>query len=239
MNDHPTADAPVTQHLDGAIITCTVNNTKLRFFVSNPGDAIQSYHCRGAFFEPDELDIISRHVQPGSVCVDVGANVGNHALFIDKFLSPREIILFEVNPEAIDILTINHLLNRCRSWNMDYIGYALADQFGKMTKQFSPKDNLGATQFASSPVGEFRCITGDSVMASIPVGFIKIDVEGTEMAVLSGFSETISRWRPVIFVELGTYNLATFTAWLDRHSYRIAEKFERYAGLPNYLIKPV
>jgi FkbM family methyltransferase len=224
--------------LTGTVVHGLVNKKSVSFFVANPLDEIQKYHNRCAFFEPDELSIMGRYVFDGAICVDIGANVGNHALFLQIYHNPKEIILFEVNPEAIAILRLNAMLNHCRSWNTDFLGFAMSDSVGRVKKRNDPKDNLGATGFLPDSEGAFPCIAGDTVLAHRRIDFIKIDVEGGEMLVLGGLKQTITTWRPIVFVELGDYHAKHLDTWLEQNSYIIAEKFERYPGLPNFLLKP-
>lgn len=230
-------DAIVVQ--SGAIVSCRIDHVNLRFFVNNAKDPIQNYNLRGCFFEPDELRLMAKHIPADAVIADIGSNIGNHALFYDKFVAPRTVMLFEINPDAIAILRVNKLLNECASWDDQYLGYALSDCNGRMDRIIPDPNNLGGTQFRASPDGAYMCITGDSIMASRRVDFVKIDVEGGEMAVLVGMKETLARWRPTIFVELGDQYLPQFTPWLEANGYRIVDKYERYIGLPNYLLKPV
>ena len=182
--------------------------------------------------------MIAKYIKPGAICVDIGANIGNHALFFDMFTPADTVILFEVNPDALRLLNVNFSLNRPRSWDRQYLGYALGSAAGRVSKHIDDQDNMGSAQFRENPAGEFRCISADSVLAARRVDFVKIDVEGAELNVLAGMNETLSRWRPTIFVELRDHYYARFSEWLEMQSYTVLEKFERYIGLPNYLIIP-
>ena len=142
-----------------------------------------------------------------------------------------------MNPDAIEILICNGLLNKCLSWDTSYLGYAVSDKFRRFTKSPRYAHNLGATQFIEDPEGQFRSIVLDSVLAGQRIDFIKIDVEGGETAVLSGLNETIARWNPTVFVELEDRHIEWLDAWRAEHRYVITTTFQRYPGMTNYLLK--
>ena len=210
----------------------------MRFLVKNRNDIIQRYDYRGTFYEPEELAIMADAIQPGSVIADIGSNVGNHTVYFDKFLAAREVILFEVNPDAIAILLVNQALNNCTSWNTSYLRYAASNKFAAIKKFPARDNNLGGTQFRTAEDGEFRSIVGDVALANKPVDFIKIDVEGGEMAVLTGLQETVRRWQPSMFVEVGPRSADPFKAFCQAHGYVIKTEFNRHAPFFNYLIVP-
>ncbi len=51
-------------------------------------------------------------------------------------------------------------------------------------------------------------------------------------------AETIARCRPMMFIEIGDYHRQQFADWLQRTAYGVCDKYERYPGLPNYLVRP-
>jgi hypothetical protein len=69
--------------------------------------------------------------------------------------------------------------------------------------------------------GSIRCIPGDDVLLSRPIGFMKIDVEGMEFDVLKGLRKTIDLWRPNIFVEVWNDKQHMLGPWCDQVGYRI------------------
>jgi len=226
------------QHLPGTLVRCTPEGAALQFFVTNPRDPIQACHLRGAFFEPEELRLIAPHIPPGAVIADIGANIGNHALFFEHVAQARRVVLFEANADAAAHLRLHGRLNRCQTWDEQFLGLALAAGPGRMAQQVPDPDNLGGAQFQPDPAGATRCIAGDAALAGQRVDFIKIDVEGGEMAVLAGLSATVACWRPTLFIELCAPHWPQFNAWLDATGYRVLDSYERYPGLPNLLVKP-
>lgn len=216
----------ISHHLDGQMIS---------FFITDRNDYVQSFLCRGDFYDRSALNLIRRRYNPDKIFLDIGANIGNHCVFVSKFCSPREIITFEANPDAIAILNMNLSLNNCRNVNTDYIGLALADQNGQMKVFYPVLDNIGRAQLLPDRQGEIKCIRGDDVVEKKPIGFIKIDVEGAEFEILNGLSKTIEFWRPDILIEVWPQNQQKLEDWCAKFHYIISD------SLPfdnNYFLVP-
>lgn len=227
------------RHLHGLISYATVNGEEFQFFVTDPDDVIQVRHVVGLFYEPEELAIIGEFFPPGGVFVDIGANVGNHTIYVGRFLHPRQVILFEPNPTAIEILRINMALNRLQ-WvaDLSHLGVGLSDAPG-VARVNVPAHNLGAAHLElSDDAGDLPLIRGDSVLSQRRVDFIKMDVEGMELRVLTGLEATVARWRPSMFVEVESNNAAAFEAWLKLHDYVTERTYRRYSENENYMVVP-
>ncbi|NEY89031.1 FkbM family methyltransferase [Tabrizicola oligotrophica] len=223
----------------GQVVRAEIAGQAVFFTLTNPRDVIQKEHLAGRFYEPEELEIIRAHCPQAAVFVDIGANIGNHALFALKMLGVRKVIPFEPNPVALAVLRSNLGLNgelgRC---DLAHLGLGLSDraQGGLAMEVDKPNKNLGGGRLVEG--GELRVIRGDDALAPEAVDFIKIDVEGMEMQVLRGLSQTITRCRPVIFIEVDEANRAEFLAWVAVSGYAIADTFRRYPVNENFLIKP-
>ena len=225
--------------VSGTVVRTMVRGTPIRFFVVNPQDHIQSVHARGEFYEPEELTMISKHCPRHARILDIGANIGNHTIFFDKFLEPESVRVFEVNPVACEILDINLRLNRCASVDTGALGIALSDANVPLGISVEYADNLAATQFQPDAGGKFRAATGDSLVGGAPVHFMKIDVERMEIQVLQGLESTIRTWQPTMFVEVSDQCRADFDTWLAGAGYQVVESFTRYIDLINVIVKPV
>ncbi len=209
-----------------------INGTDVRFAIANSHDWIQKYHYDGKFYEQHILDHIKPYLAPDRSFIDIGANVGNHSLYVSLFCDVFRVIPFEANPEALEIMRATLAANNCHNVVTDHLGVALGDHGGFARLRKTTHNNLGGTQFDYVDDGDIRCIRGDSVLLAEPVGFIKIDVETTEYEVLDGLEKTIGKWRPVMMVETVTEWNQRLAAWCDQHSYRI----EKTMGWDNLLI---
>ncbi len=143
---------------------------------------------------------------PGSVFTDIGANTGQHALF----MAPRveRVHAFEPWPEALGWLKRNISLNELG--NVTVYPFGLGDANGEAPFHSPTSANLGTGSFRADvntnrPAGVLPVRRGDDVFTASGLDrmdIVKIDVEGLELKVLAGLRETLARLRPVIVLEL-------------------------------------
>jgi FkbM family methyltransferase len=213
----------------------TVGNIPIRFFVENDFDEIQGAHRRGELYEAEELAIIGRHFAGGTF-VDIGANVGNHSVYAAKVLKADKVIAFEPNPLAADLFEINSALNDCRGCLSLYrVGLSDSDGTARPTPE---ANNLGGTRLERDPEGSLPIRCGDDFLKEEDLGFIKVDVEGSELSVLRGLSETIARSRPPLFAEVEDTNIDAFESYCASIGYSIREEYRRYSDATNFLVLP-
>jgi FkbM family methyltransferase len=160
------------------------------------------YHQRATKLLEPELDLLVRSIRPGDCVVDAGANFG---VFSYAFVRRGAIVhAFEPQPLCIRLLE-----SYARSHpNLRVYPYALGPSRARATLSL-PADSA----FAGSPSATLRNdmrATARLDVDVIPlddlhledVDLIKIDVEGTELRVLEGAGETISRCRPLMMIEI-------------------------------------
>lgn len=145
----------------------------------------------------------------GSVAIDVGANIGNHSCYF----APRfaRVHAFEVNPTAAHLLEANVAFNRYR--NVRVHSFGLSDTPGTLPFEEFQGGNLGRSRFLDEnaqgteaaavrqlPVEVFDRIEADLAL-DLPVGLVKIDVEGFERRVIAGMAGMLSREQPFVLFE--------------------------------------
>jgi FkbM family methyltransferase len=149
-------------------------------------------------FPEAELELLRFLVDPDRGAIDVGAHSGLYTNELLK-LCPS-VIAIEALPELAE-----NLERICS--NAHVINAAASNEEGSATL-YVPAGRTGlSTIAAENPVAvgggravNVRTITVDSI-ASDPVGFMKIDVEGNELAVLQGAKNILKRDRPVLLIE--------------------------------------
>lgn len=207
----------------------------MRFITTDQNDFIQNHWVNNTFYEQEELSFVRQFIPSNAVIIDVGANVGNHAMFFDKMYSPKVVYAIEPNSDAYMVMLMNAALNHCHSINFDYIGCVLSNTNGSATKKSTVDGNLGATSFEASSDG-IRMVTGDSLFADKHVDLIKIDVEGMEFDVLEGFNETIMKSKPYIYIEVLNSMRDRLDYWMEQTDYKIVQTLSVYDSYSNYLL---
>jgi len=157
---------------------------------------------RRAFGLYPPADLITGLVPPGRNAVDVGAYRGVYAYWMTRRAAVVDV--FEPQPD------LARYIRNARLHNVRVHEVALSDQAGT-SRLLVPMDN-GLARLASSDAVQaqvelgatterpVKTLTLDS-FGLVDVGFLKIDVEGHELAVLRGADETITASRPIVFIE--------------------------------------
>ena len=136
--------------------------------------------------------------------IDVGANFGGYVHFMRHHA--RRVIAFEPIPEFVERL--RHKFPR----DVVIEPIALSDRTGEAELHIPVIDGVivsgcstlsaaAATEYTAHRAVKVRMDRLDNVYGAT-AGFIKIDVEGHEQAVLDGAIETIDRCRPRLLVEI-------------------------------------
>jgi FkbM family methyltransferase len=158
-------------------------------------------------YEPHFADLFDILVRPGDRCVDVGANVGVHAVRLARLVSPGgEVIAIEPDPDVMRRAEQNIALNQLS--NVRLVNAAASDQAGELTL-YRPGES--DTNRARASLLRYSYLTGDTITVPVltvddvcggdRVALIKIDVEGHEESVVRGAARVIDRDAPAVIFE--------------------------------------
>jgi FkbM family methyltransferase len=151
--------------------------------------------------------------------VDVGASTGWFAIPMAK--RGYKVIAFECNARSAQRLRDNCALNDVY---MTIHPVAVTDRIGTAIFTHNPRLPLtsgGSLERvpANKASEAVPCATLDSLIDE-PVSFIKIDVEGHELAVLRGAERVIAENRPAMVLEANTpAHMAQLAEWCKTHEY--------------------
>ena len=224
---------------DHKVVSNIIDGQQIFFTIRHEIDVIQRHHQKGNFYEPEEIATMAAHVPEGAVIMDIGTNVGNHALWFAKYKAAKKIYLFEPNPEVLKVLRSNIELNGIEGQVVtDFLGIGLGDkEAGGFRIQAAEKNLGGGRMFPGG--GDLEIRPGDAVVdPGDKIDFIKIDVERMELMVLDGLKATIDRCRPPIFVEVDRNHLEDFETWLADNRYSVEITYQRSKRNINHMCLP-
>lgn len=216
-----------------------IGGRDLTFCSNFDRDPVQKAQRKGGFFEADDLLKIAAHLSENARILDVGANVGNHAVYWATQCGAAQVTVIEPNPLALAPLVANIVLNDLTEViRMDALGIGLgAESEGGLFMKRHDR-NLGGTKMLRGRGGSLEVHPGDALFGEDHFDLIKIDVEGMEMEVLAGLEETVRRCRPLLFVEVDDANAVAFRDWYDQRGYTPLHEVRHFGANMNYLLQP-
>lgn len=141
------------------------------------------------------LEYLRPHL--GGVTVDMGANIGTHSIYYSQY---SHVHCFEPNAIAFECLEHNMKGQDATLYNM-----AIGSKDAAISMTTPEDGNYGAIY--TIPGGDIPVSTIDELCLDA-CDFIKIDIEGDEIAALEGGINTIKKFKPVICVESNPTTLA-------------------------------
>ena len=185
--------------------------------VQYQGASFRFYHQasateRGALFNPDynleELDFLRARTPAGGVFVDVGANVGTYAMVLAHHLGAGgKVIAIEPHPVTHARLAFNRTASGFRQ--IILVAAAVGPSDGELMIE-TDGDNLGASHIVTGKISgnaikvpslRLQRILDDANVSHVDA--LKIDVEGYEDRVLTGFFKEAlpSLWPHAVVIE--------------------------------------
>lgn len=198
-------------------------------------DYIQTYIFNHKVpYERDMLVSMCCHLQEADVVLDIGANVGNHTLYLAS-VSQARVIAFEPNRHLADAIRRSVQLNGLEDKVfVSNIGLGKVPGRGHFEKDIP--ENLGAQKLEVGTGGIEIARLDDQDIPS-PVKVVKIDVEGMELDVLEGGRNLILRDRPLLYIESATEtNYRQISTYLAELGYGYWEGFN---ATPTHCFRPL
>jgi FkbM family methyltransferase len=210
----------------------------------NTGESLGWSVYTRAIYETAVIEALWRLTKPGDWVVDGGANIGYMTSLLAVRVGQRgRVLSFEPHPEVFSQLQRN-----VDSWKQDGISGRI-ELFQVALGDTNGSADLHAPDFFSKNAGTSRinqdggghggtCYrvtvkTLDSIVAKgQKVGLVKLDVEGSEIAVLKGMKSLLEerRVRHLIFEEIGPFPSPTHR-FLTELGYSVYGIDHRFAGI--------
>ncbi|MGH8981994.1 MAG: FkbM family methyltransferase [Acidimicrobiales bacterium] len=176
-------------------------------FALDPQDGAVTPLVLAGNFERHITAVVHARLRSGSHVVDVGANVGYHAIRLASLVGPSgSVLAVEPNPDNCRLLQAAVEENGLTNVTLLPVGLGAARGWRGFTTHVGTNGGLLGDE-SRSVVRDAGTIVpllrlDDLVVAGQRVDLVKIDVEGAEGLVTDGASETIARCRPLVVSEL-------------------------------------
>lgn len=196
----------------GRVVTKKVNGIWYELDLSEMID--YSLYLYG-YYEKETSRVLREQIRPEMTVVEVGANVGSHTFEIAKMLDPAKgrIICFEPTEFAFNKLKKNHSLNSFTNITLERVALSDTNETKTIERSTTPETmpfkaswdkTSGSAKHASVDQITFRRLDDYFVEERLDkLDLFKIDVDGYELRVLEGAKEILTKYAPVMIIELG------------------------------------
>lgn len=229
-----------------------VSSTRQGTFIVNRHDLGVGWQlARNGAYDPDEMFMLQSLVtclaRDDLVVLDIGANIGVHAVCLAEMVGPRgRVHSFEAQRIIFNMLAGNVALNSLENvfchhaavgaapgkLEIPQFDYGRPLSFGSVEFGERQVEPIGQDRRHAPDAAEFvRVVTVDGLDLPV-VHLMKIDVEGMELDVIEGATETIRRDQPVLFVEYLKGDRPRLAARLLDEGYRLFIHRHNWLCLP-------
>jgi FkbM family methyltransferase len=174
-------------------------------------DPVSIHIWRYGFFEEDVTAAMLRFLKPGLTVVDVGAHLGYFSALAAELVGPTgSVHSFEPTPRTHALLEKNtHMYGNVFAnphglWSTK--GSIAFNDYGPklfaFNSFFRPRLRGAARNSASYDV-EVTTLDVYVEQRALHPHFIKLDAESAELHILKGGARTLSRFRPIVSLEVG------------------------------------
>ena len=171
-------------------------------------------------YDRAEIGFVRRSLSAGQVAVDVGCHKGAYTYWMRRRVGPDGIVyVFEPQPKQADYLRA--AFSAMQYDNVELVPMAASNQVGQLplyvpaisTQSASLELRCEATPGKTTVSARTGLAEAPKILVDVTTldqfftgdrkapNFIKIDVEGHELAVLEGARRTLERYRPTLLVE--------------------------------------
>ena len=144
---------------------------------------------RPEFYDKNQRKLFCDAIEPGSVVLDVGANIGVYTLLAAK--RGARVFAIEADPRNLEMLRHHVHLNGFDD-RVTIFPIAVGSNEGAVTLYRFPGNWGHSNLFEGTDPVQVPCRTIDSLDLP-PIGVCKMDIEGSELSALKGMEATIQR----------------------------------------------
>jgi len=168
------------------------------------GDGVANAIKTGILYDQAIFDVAKSFVKPNTLILDIGANYGQMAIEFSKIADNTQVWAFEAQKMVFDILEKNIDCNNRKNIKAFYNAVYNVDNTEFLFPvpdlvKFPTYGSYGLDLKATAGVA-VESLTIDSLDTNMPISFIKIDIQGSDLAAMQGAVNTIAKHKmPIIF----------------------------------------
>jgi FkbM family methyltransferase len=203
--------------IDNQVPKLSIKNSGENVFCGISNDHMFIHASENGINEPHFVELIKKIVPTSSTVLDIGSNIGTHAISLSRHLQFGQVIAFEPQSLTFSILQNNLLLNNCN--NVHPLRFALGNPLTDEIIGMEPFSfigeyvNNGVLSVSNTSGGMVNDYTIMKKLDSFDfknVDFVKIDIQGSELNALKGGERFLFSNRPIIFIEIEQLHLMKF-----------------------------
>jgi FkbM family methyltransferase len=209
------------------------------------GDDVANTIKRGHIFDQAILSEALKHIKPNSTILDVGANFGQMSIEFSRSADNVQVYAFEAQKLVYEVLTKNLKANGCH--NASAVYNAVFDKHGH--DMYFPEADLQkfksfgsyGLDLKSRKGNVLKSIMIDNMHFDLPVSFMKIDIQGSDLAAMRGAVNTIEKYQmPIVFEYEEQFQTEFGTSFQDYIDFvnSIGYKFLKTIQDINFVIVP-
>ena len=166
--------------------------------------------------------------------LDCGSNYGFYSFYIASLSADNQVLAFEASPRTSNTFKVNLELNNFK--NIDHRNLAIHEISGKFVSFYERfndwESSVTHNNFKNNKMVTVETTTIDKELLNKNLSnfsvVIKLDIEGNEFNAIQGGFEIITKYEPLIIIELSRYNLNNktynfnfFRKFLNETKYKI------------------
>lgn len=220
------------------VTTEVFDDVKMKLYLD---DLLQQHIFTYGYYEKAATEMWKHCIKTAKTVVDIGANVGYYSIITAKY-GPKDVQIYsfepmtQTNKRAWDNIKLNSFNN------IHLQKLAVSDTVKKETIALGEEANWGGSKIVHEAVSDnvhseqIETITLDAFVQEKSIkqiDVIKMDIEGYEPFALKGMKESLTKFKPLVFIEIEEVLLSKF-------NYKAEDVFQYFwdLGYSAYLIQP-